>query len=119
MSCCGWRPKERSPALAPGPFSFHIWLSYLPYYYSFHRWRTRARRWRIVRSCGVGLGPLHKLTDRDAQTDARTYSGGEELGCSRWSFTRITRQDRYRYAIHERCGASHTDGPNVGKQCAH
>ena len=19
MSCCGWRPKERSPALAPGP----------------------------------------------------------------------------------------------------
>ena len=56
MSCCGWRPKERSPSLAPGPFSFHIWLFFLPYYYSFHRWQTRARRWRIVRSCGGGLG---------------------------------------------------------------
>ena len=27
----GWRPKERSPSLAPGPLVFTVWLSYLPY----------------------------------------------------------------------------------------
>mgnify|MGYP004270722419 FL=1 len=24
----GWRPKERSPSLAPGPLVFTVWLSY-------------------------------------------------------------------------------------------
>ena len=28
--------------------------------------------------------------DFPGQTHALTYTGGEELGCSRWSFTRIT-----------------------------
>ena len=46
---------------------------------------------------GVHIGytsrrPLHKLRKRSthARTHALTYTGGEELGCSRWSFTRTT-----------------------------
>ena len=73
-----------------------------------HAWPKAARRRGTVHVGSPHTGsPNHRSTvrwvrlgcqirqsvtkvERGGRTHARTYNGGEELGCSRWSFTRIS-----------------------------